>query len=234
MVRLTVIGYKGVVGNATYTLMKKLGYEVRGCDIGNEPMPSDVTFVCLPEQLVNTEVLRPYKLSLLVIRSTVPPNTCENLELELDTHVMHNPEFLREASAVIDEFNPERIVIGECCKKHGDLIEELYKPLCKPIFRTKRVVSELAKLACNGYLATVISYWNEIEEIASKLGISGTEVGMLASTDSRVSNYGSRYHARFGGKCLPKDTEHLITTAKNLGMNPALLEAVMKINKEIE
>jgi len=234
MVKIAVVGYKGVVGNATYTLMERLGYEVKGYDIGDSPQPSDVTFICLPEQLVNAETLKPYKLSLLVIRSTVLPNTCEALELELGTHVMHNPEFLREASAVLDEFTPKRIVIGECCKEHGDLVEELYKPLCKPIFRTKRVVSELAKLACNGYLATVISYWNEIDGIASKLGISGTEVSMLASTDPRVSNYGSRYHAKFGGKCLPKDTEHLISTARNLGINPALLEAAIKINEEVE
>jgi UDPglucose 6-dehydrogenase len=213
--------------------MSKLGYEVQGCDIGDKPQPSDITFVCLPEQLINREVLRPYRLSLLVVRSTVVPNTCEMLELELGTHVLHNPEFLREATANLDEFNPRRIIIGECCKEHGDLIEKLYKPLSRPVHRTERAVSELAKLACNGYLATIISYWNEIDFIAQNLGISGTEVGMLASTDQRISCYGSRYHGKFGGKCLPKDTEHLISTAKNLGMNPVLLEAVMKINEEV-
>jgi len=234
MVKIAVIGYKGVVGNTTYQLLKSLKYKITGYDIGDRPMPSDIAFVCLPEQFVTTEVLKQYKTELLVVRSTVLPNTCELLQEELEIHVLHNPEFLKEATAIIDEFNPERIIIGECCKEHGDLVAKLYKPLCRSIFRTSRLVSELTKLACNGYLATVISYWNEIEEIASKLGISGAEVGMLASTDSRISCYGSRCHNKFGGKCLPKDTEHLIATARHLGMNPALLEATMKVNEGLK
>ena len=233
-IKLAVIGYKGVVGNATYTLMQRLGYEVVGSDNGNGTTVSDIAFVCLPELIVTAETLSRHRTELFVIRSTVLPNTCELLQSELGVHVLHNPEFLKEASAVLDEFNPDRVVIGECCKEHGELVASLYAPLCKPIYRTNRRVTELAKLSCNGYLATVISYWNEIEEIANKLGISGTEVGMLASTDPRVSNYGSRYHGKFGGKCLPKDTEHLITTARNLGMNPALLKAVMKVNEDTE
>ena len=234
MVKITVVGYKGIVGNATYSLFSRLGYNVVGCDNGDKPQASDIVFVCLPELAITSEILKRYKTELYVIRSTVLPNTCEILQEELGIHVLHNPEFLKEATAVMDEFNPERVVIGECCAIHGELVASLYRPLCRPIYKTKRTVTELAKLSCNGYLATVISYWNEIEEIAKGLGISGTEVGMLASTDSRISCYGSRLHNKFGGKCLPKDTEHLIYTARNLGMNPALLEAVMKINEEIQ
>ncbi len=146
--------------------------------------------------------------------------------------MLHNPEFLREASAVLDEFNPERIVIGECCQEHGDYLSQLYAPLQRPIVRTSRKVTELAKLACNGWLAAVISYWNEIDMMAERIGVSGTEVGMLASTDPRIGCYGSRFHAQFGGKCLPKDMLHLIEIARRNGMNPKLLEAIMSVNSE--
>jgi len=229
---ITVIGYKGVVGNATYELFNSLGYKVSGVDVGDRPVSSDVTFVCLPEAKVTPNILRQHTTRLFVIRSTVPPGTCEALQLELGVHVAHNPEFLREASAVLDEFNPERVVIGQCCRKHGGLLKHLYRPLRRPIHVTNTRASELLKLACNGYLATLISYWNEIEEIASALGINGVEVGMLASTDPRINPYGSRYHHRFGGRCLPKDTIALITVARRCGVNPSMLEATLKINEE--
>ena len=227
---IIVVGYKGVVGNATYQLLSRLGNVVVGVDKGDIPVSGDITFACLPETLLTTEVLREYKTKLYIVRSTVPPGTCQRLQDRLGVHVLHNPEFLRENSAVMDAFTPDRIIIGECCPEHGDLLEGLYKPLARPVYRTGQLVSELTKLACNGWLATIISYWNEIDSMATKLGISGTEVGMLASTDPRIGNYGSRLHNQFDGKCLPKDMRQLINTAGELGIKARLLKAVMGVN----
>lgn len=228
--RITVIGHRGVVGNATYQLLSRLGYEVHGCDMEDRPVESDIAFVCLPEREVRANLLQMYHTKLYVVRSTVVPGTCEQLQRDLGVHVLHNPEFLRESSAVIDSFNPDRIIIGACCPEHAATMERLYKQLYKPVFVTDRKVSELTKLACNGWLAAVIGYWNEIDTLADALGISGTEVGMLASTDPRISAYGSRYHNRFGGKCLPKDTQHLIDIAREHGLPVDLLETIMANN----
>lgn len=234
MLTIEVIGYKGIVGNATYTLLSRLGHKVVGTDNNDIPQISDIAFVCIPEGEVTAKVLQKHQTHLFVIRSTILPGTCEKLQDELKVHVLHNPEFIREATAIMDEFNPDRIIIGDCCRHHGDMIASLYKPLRKPIIRSKRKVTELTKLACNAHLATLISFWNEVDEIAEKLGISGTEVGMLANTDPRISSYGSRFHQRFGGKCLSKDTRHLIELAKETGINPALLEATIEINEAVK
>jgi len=230
MLKILVIGHKGIVGNATYWLLTRLGYCVSGCDKGDTPIPSDIAFVCLPESEVRPDVLRDYRTGLFVVRSTVLPGTCEELQIDLNTHVAHNPEFLREATAVMDSFNPDRIVIGECCHMHTGILQTIYAPLRRPIHTASRKTTELTKLACNGYLAAVISYWNEVDMIAEKIGVNGTMVGMLASTDPRISGYGSRLHGKFGGKCLPKDTEHLIKLATQAGMQPSLLRAVLAVN----
>jgi UDPglucose 6-dehydrogenase len=230
---ILVIGYRGVVGNATYQLFKRLGHKVTGVDKGDKAVTSDVAFVCIPETEVTPYLLHDFRTRLFVIRSTVPPGTCELLQKQLGVHIAHNPEFLREATAVQDAFNPDRIVIGQCCKYHGGMLASLYQPLRRPIHRASRTVTELTKIACNGFLATMISYWNEVDMIAGKLGVSGTDVGMLASTDPRIGRYGSCFHDKFGGKCLPKDMQQLIQAARTAGLNPKLLEAVLETNKNV-
>lgn len=240
---ITVIGYKGVVGNATYSLFKRLGYDVNGIDIKdsshNDPILGEILFICIPESGVTSKNLRKYittRTQLFVIRSTVLPSTCELLQSELGIHVAHNPEFLREASSVIDSFSPERVLIGYCCEKHAQWIQDLYNPLCRPVYLAARRVTELTKLACNGWLANVISYWNTIDRIAQEYGLSGTEVGMLASTDPRIGDYGSRFHNKFGGKCLPKDLNHLISIAQLLGLDTecSCLKAIAEVNNTAE
>lgn len=233
-VKLTVIGHKGVVGGATYQLFKRLGYDVTGVDVGDKPMVSDIAFVCVPEGLVTAELLKEYVTGLFVVRSTVLPGACEALEKATGVHVAHNPEFLRESTALMDSFNPDRIIIGGCCRRHSASLTKLYAPLRRPIYCASRKVTELTKLASNAYLATLISYWNEIDELAECLGVSGTEIGMLASTDPRISYYGSRLHDHYGGKCLPKDARRLIDLCRANYMNPALLEAVERVNERCE
>jgi len=229
--RIAVIGCRGVVGNATARLLVSLGHKVTGCDKGDSPTDCDIAFVCIPEREVIADTLKLYQTGLFVIRSTVPPGTCEALQDKLGVHVAHNPEFLRESSAVVDVFNPDRIIIGECCPEHGTVLRNLFEPLRRPIHTADRRTTELTKLTCNAWLATVISYWNEVDLIAGKLGVNGAVVGMLASTDPRISCYGSRFHNRFGGKCLPKDTEQLVKVATQNGVHPMLLRAVLAVNE---
>ena len=234
--RIHIVGHKGVVGRATYELFKRLGYYVTGSDKGGElDSSAEVYFICVPEDTVEEVVgIISRKVSgFIVIRSSVVPGTCKRLIKTYTQHVSHNPEFLREAVALQDEMNPARVVIGECCESCGDLLEFLYKPLRVPIIRTDPTTSELTKLASNCYLSTVISYWNEIERLAQKLGVSGHQVGMIASMDPRISPYGARLHNRYGGRCLPKDMEQLIKFSQSIGYDPVLLKAVEEVNNSL-
>jgi len=233
--RIHVVGYKGIVGSATYELFRRLGYSVTGSDKGEVVARADIYFVCVPEDAVEEVVQGLANPSdLIVIRSSVIPGTCRRLmNLCEDWHICHNPEFLREAVAIQDEFSPDRIVIGQCCPEHGGLLKVLYEPLRRPIVLTDPTTSELVKLASNVHLSCLISYWNTIEEIAKRVGISGHEVGMIASLDPRISPYGSRLHHKFSGRCLPKDTRQLISLSQSLGYDPVLLRAVEEVNNSL-
>lgn len=235
--RIEVIGYKGVVGGVTYELFRRLGHQVTGSDKGDVVTTADIYFVCVPEDVVEEVVyskILVWNTPLIVIRSSVTPKTCGDLAQKMDyPHICHNPEFLREGIAIQDEFNPARVVIGECCKEHGDILEGLYRPLQRPIIRIDPTTSELVKLASNAHLSCLISYWNTIEEIAKRLGISGHQVGMIASLDPRISPYGSRFHNKYVGRCLPKDTRHLIEFAESVGYDPVLLKSVEEVNRKM-
>ena len=247
--RIQIIG-AGVIGQATGKGFARLGHEVHFYDVLSgvvDGLRKDgygadwqvgmggvgLCFICVPEKLVEKVAeswSRPGRL--LVVRSTVTPGTTRSLSLEYTAHFCSNPEFLREAVAEYEFLNPPGIIIGECCKEHGDLLEELYTPFRKPIYRTTPEVAELTKLAVNGYLACQISYWNQIKLLADKLGINSHEVGMLATFgDDRVSTYGARMHGKpYGGKCLPKDLKQLMDLCKEKEVNDILLYGIRTIN----
>jgi len=245
-VKIEVIGYKGVVGGATYELFTRLGYGPHGTDKGDPYSLADFYFICVPEEVVGEVVgsLKRHILGvwdkgkllgwkpLIVIRSSVTPGTSKGL-WDKSIHICHNPEFLREAIALQDEFSPARVVIGQCCEEHGKLLKDLYGPLRVPIAITDSTTSELAKLASNNYLSTVISYWNTIEEIAKRIGVSGHQVGMITSMDPRISHYGARFHNKYGGKCLPKDVRQLIGLSESIGYDPVLIKAVEEVNSSL-
>ena len=195
-----------------------------------EPKNADVHFVCVPEGEVESAVERlrnlvmkphlkhtivgdltvTYQFGLVVIRSTAPPGTAKRIS-ETGMHVCSNPEFLREAVAEYEFLNPRMVVIGECCPRHGDVLERLYRPFRAPIVRTDPTTAEMAKLAVNCHLAYLISFWNEVHLICERLGVNSHEVGAIASLDPRVSPYGARMHGRpFGGRCLPKDLDQML------------------------
>jgi len=195
----------------------------------------EINFVCVPEDKVRS-VIKAYRgKELLVIRSTVPIGTTTELSKTHGLHICHNPEFLREAIALHDFLNPYRIVIGECCEEHGDILEALYKPFNCPIIRVGPKTSEACKLIANAHLSTLISFWNEARWLCDKWKINSHVVGRIAALDPRISEYGAHRHGRsFGGSCLPKDLDALIKEYDKLELDPYLLCAVKQINKEME
>lgn len=216
--------------------LKAMGFSISLRKIGI-PTCSDVIFICTPEDAVEQvidEIVEKRVEGLKVIRSTVPPTTTRRLEVKtaMHNHICHNPEFLREGVADYEFMNPQRIVIGECCQKHGDLLEKLYEPFRAPIIRVDPTTSEMLKLASNTYLATLISFWNEINLICEKVGVNSHVVGKVASLDPRISIYGSSLHGKsFGGRCLPKDLDNFIGFCEEKGLNPVLLKAVKEVNE---
>ena len=189
---------------------------------------------------------------LVVVKSTVVPQTTEKVVIPIlekytmkkagvEFGVCMNPEFLTEISGTWsknidtkkDFFTEDRIVIGEHNTKAGDLLETVYKPLNKPIFRTDLKTAELIKYASNCILATKISYWNEISLICKRLGINSNEVANIVAQDPRIGKYGSVHGKAFGGKCLPKDLKAFIFFANEF-YNIRLLKAVDTINNEMK
>jgi len=184
---------------------------------------------------------------LVVIKSTVLPTTTERIVIPLlansgkklgeELGLCVNPEFLTESASTWaddecyhrDFFTEDRIVIGEYDEKSGDILEQLYKPLGKPIFRTDMKTAEMIKYAANCMLATKISFWNEILLICQKLGIDSRQVADIAALDPRIGKYGSVHGKAFGGKCLPKDLEAFVSFAQDYH-TPPLLAAVKQIN----
>ena len=230
---IEVVGHKGVVGNATYQLLKAYGYAVYGRDKGDPLLEKvDVSFLCVMEDGVEKLCAEAAKYTnLIVVRSTVKPGVCEDLMAELDIHICHMPEFLRAATAVMDSFNQNFILIGGCCAKHKALLRDMFAPACVPIVETNPDTAAMVKITINNYLACQISFWNEIEAIAAVTGVSGHQIGAIASLDPRVSNYGSRFHNKYDGKCLPKEIKQMQDYAKKIGIETPLLDAVEKVNE---
>ena len=197
----------------------------------------DVTFICVPEWAVYEAVrllVHVKAVGLLVIKSTVSLGTTDELMKQFGVHICHNPEFLREKHSQDDVVTPDRVIVGRCCEEHGALLSELYAPLKKPTFVTTPMASELAKLVSNAYLATLITFWNEVNEITQRLKLDVEEASHLVCSDSRMSRYGiEKFGEPFGGKCLPKDLNHLIEAFKSNGLNPTLFEAVERFNEKL-
>lgn len=154
--------------------------------------------------------------------------------------VCMNPEFLTEIESSWtgnkeykkDFFTEDRIVIGEYDKRSGDVLEGIYKPLNKPIFRTDLKTAEMIKYASNCMLATKISYWNEVFLICQKLEIDSQIIADIVSIDPRIGKYGTVHGKAFGGKCLPKDLKAFVSFVKEY-KEAKLLKAVDEVNEEM-
>ena len=172
----------------------------------------------------------------LVMKSTVPVGTGESIERVFAEKgkgfsYVACPEFLREGSAVRDFMDPDRVVIGDRGDWAGDAVEALYAPLGAPIVRTDVKSAEMVKLASNAFLATKISFINEIANVCEETGADVVEVARGMGLDARIGPKFLQAGIGFGGSCFPKDVAALKQLAGNSGYHFQLLNAVIEVNE---
>jgi UDPglucose 6-dehydrogenase len=170
----------------------------------------------------------------LVMKSTVPVGTGRSIKRRLEKMgYTSNPEFLKEGSAIADFQRPDRVVVGAGPEDadFGDRVEALYKPLDAPMVRTDVASAEMIKLASNAFLATKISFINEIANVSEELGADVEEVARGMGLDSRIGPQFLRAGSGFGGSCFPKDVSALKQLAGNSGYHFQLLTAVIEVNE---
>jgi UDPglucose 6-dehydrogenase len=143
-----------------------------------------------------------------------------------------NPEFLREGRAIEDFLHPDRIVIGSSDKRAEEVLRTLYTPIDAPVITTSLTAAEMIKYTANSFLATKISFSNEIGNICKKLGIDVYDVMKGAGLDHRIGPHFLNAGAGFGGSCFPKDVSALISLAEHGGVEPELLHAVISVNEK--
>ena len=180
--------------------------------------------------------------TVVVTKSTVPVGTGDEVERNMretrpdaDFAVVSNPEFLREGAAIADFKRPDRIVIGTEDDRARKVMEDLYRPLylnAAPLLFTARRTSELIKYAGNAFLATKITFINEIADLCERVGANVQEVARGIGLDNRIG--GKFLHARpgYGGSCFPKDTLALIKTAQDMESPLRLVETVVAVNDQ--
>ena len=170
----------------------------------------------------------------IVMKSTVPVGTGRSIRRRRhDLGYVSNPEFLKEGSAVADFMHPDRVVVGagEESQAFGDRVAALYEPLDCPIVRTDVASAEMVKLASNAFLATKISFINEIANVSEELGADVTEVARGMGLDERIGTQFLRAGIGYGGSCFPKDVSALKQLAGNTGYHFQLLTAVIEVNE---
>jgi len=171
---------------------------------------------------------------VLVMKSTVPAGTGETIRRELPgLAYVSCPEFLKEGSAVADFLHPDRVVIGadEGDEEAGDAVARLYEPLGGEIVRTDVASAEMIKLASNAFLATKISFVNEIANVCEEVGADVAEVARGMGLDQRIGPSFLRAGIGYGGSCFPKDLKALKQLAGNTGYHFQLLTAVIEVNE---
>jgi len=173
----------------------------------------------------------------LVMKSTVPVGTGASIKRifaqqgKEGFRYVSCPEFLKEGSAVKDFLNPDRVVVGDDGDWAGDAVVELYRPLDAPVVRTDIPSAEMVKLASNAFLATKISFINEIANVCEETGADVIEVAKGMGLDDRIGPKFLQAGIGFGGSCFPKDVSALKQLAGNSGYHFQLLNAVIEVNE---
>ncbi|MBB6671726.1 UDP-glucose dehydrogenase family protein [Cohnella nanjingensis] len=182
------------------------------------------------------EAMNDYKI--VIVKSTVPVGTNEKIRAILSRasaypfDVVSVPEFLREGSAVQDTLQPDRIVIGADSHEAASIVTELHRPLTDQIFVTDIRSAEMIKYASNAFLATKISFINEIANICEKVGADVTQVAAGMGRDRRIGPSFLSAGIGYGGSCFPKDTQALIQIAGNVDYDFKLLKSVVDVNRD--
>lgn len=215
---------------------------------------SEFIFICLPTpmkedesgidlSIIEDSIKEITKLTnktdkIIVIKSTIIPGTTASLSKKFpETHFAFNPEFLTEANYLEDFLNADRTIIGANDDLTSRRVIAFYRqrfPTMK-IFQTDSTTAEMVKYMANAYLSTKVIFANEMYSICQALGIKYEEVKSMAVADHRIfdSHLDITTQKGFGGKCFPKDIVALIGRAKDLNVEPKLLETVWSINKKI-
>jgi UDPglucose 6-dehydrogenase len=178
--------------------------------------------------------------TVVITKSTVPVGTGDEVEriirearADADIAVVSNPEFLREGAAIRDFKHPDRIVVGTADARAREVMTELYRPLYlnrAPILFTDRRTAELIKYAANAFLATKITFINEIADLAEKVGADVQEVARGIGLDNRIGAKFLHAGPGFGGSCFPKDTMALLKTGQDHEVPLRIVEAVAAVN----
>ena len=182
------------------------------------------------------------KYKIIITKSTVPVSTGDKIESILKNlkkrklvDVVSNPEFLREGEAIRDFVYPDRVVIGTDSNKAIKILKSLYLPIIKKtsrFFNTSRRGAELIKYASNAFLATKLSYINELANLCEKTGVDIKDVSFGIGLDQRIGERFLRAGPAYGGSCFPKDTRALVDTANKFKTNLSIVKGVIKSNDE--
>jgi UDPglucose 6-dehydrogenase len=200
-------------------------------------MKVDLSFVynCTREILLNSK-----KKKIIVTKSTVPVGTGDEIEKIIKSKkklfsVISNPEFLREGEAIRDFRYPDRIIVGSNSKNEFKIMEKLYAPLINKgakFFKTTRKSAELIKYASNAFLATKITFINEIANLCEKLEINVEDVSLGIGSDNRIGGRFLRAGPAYGGSCFPKDTKGLVSAGEKNKINLSIVKSVIKSNQK--
>ena len=226
-------------------------------DLKKAVLNSDIIFICVgTPTLKNSDsadlkyvfnVVKQLKklisrYKIIVTKSTVPVCTGDKIENILSNltnknlvDVVSNPEFLREGEAIRDFIHPDRVIIGTNSKKANKIMNALYAPIVKKTSRyhnTSRRGAELIKYASNAFLATKITYINELANLCEKTGVDIKDISVGMGSDDRIGDRFLRAGPAYGGSCFPKDTRALINTANQFKTDLSIVKSVVKSNNK--
>ena len=224
-------------------------------DLNNSIKKSDIVFICVgtPTKKNGTgaDLGQIYSVAkeisssinrfkIIITKSTVPVTTGDEIEKIISKKinkekfsVVSNPEFLREGEAIRDFIYPDRIVIGANDKKSSRILRNLYSPLISKgakFISTKRRAAELIKYAANAFLATKITFINEIANLCEKTDIDVEDISIGIGLDKRIGSRFLRAGPAYGGSCFPKDTKAIVTTADKFKINLSVIKSVINSN----
>ena len=217
---------------------------------------SDLIFICVgtPTKTKSNEADLKYvfqvvkdikknlnKYKIIITKSTVPVTTGDKIQKLLTTKsnkklfdVISNPEFLREGEAIRDFMFPDRVVVGTNSKKANNILKNLYSPIVKKksrYFNTSRRAAEVIKYAANAFLATKITFINEISNLCEKLNVDVSDVSSGIGADERIGARFLRAGPGYGGSCFPKDTLALVSTSKKFKTNLSIVKSTIYSNE---
>jgi len=231
---------------------KKLKFST---DLDSSIKKSDIVFICVgtptKKNGIGADLSQIYSVSkeisksinkfkIIITKSTVPVTTGDEIEKILlkkvnknKFSVISNPEFLREGEAIRDFIYPDRIVVGANDKKSAKILKNLYSPLISKgakFISTNRRAAELIKYASNAFLATKITFINEIANLCEKTGIDVEDISIGIGLDKRIGSRFLRAGPAYGGSCFPKDTKAIVATADKFKINLSIIKSVIKSN----